>query len=299
MSQFFSRLILGLSNEQRFFLVLISTFLLPILISLAFASSYLVPSLLSILLFAALAISWRLWQPAITANRVRLYSLAVAMAVALASLAGRAWLQQITETILIPLANATFGTSLTSNQYTEWAFVPVLLFVLSVILVVNWFARDTTAMGTHSEPLATDFPERNYRDRLRLLCEELGDHISRVNSETNWSHRQFVALDAEVEILRGEHKRRRIMDLFAGLKINRRARLFLILGDPGGGKSVALRKLAQTLLSEVDRTGRLPIYVNLKEWPARHRWGQSNPPTIEHLREFILNNLKARLSLNS
>lgn len=289
----------GMTNEQRFFLVLLTIFLLAIISSVLITDSYLAPSFFAVLLLVVLGISWRLWQPSVTPNRIRLYSLMVAMAVALTALVGRGWLQQIVDTVLIPLMNAKLGIALQAGAYSEWTFVPILVFVFAVILVVNWFTRDATAMGTHSAPLAAEFPERNYRDRLRLLCEELGDHLSRVNSETNWSHWHFVPLDAEVEILQGEAKRRRIMDLFAGLKANSHARLFLILGDPGAGKSVALRKLAQSLLAEVGRTGKLPVYVNLKEWSVRQRWEKENPPTLEQLREFVLNNLKSRLSLNS
>jgi hypothetical protein len=45
-----------------------------------------------------------------------------------------------------------------------------------------------------------------------------------------------------------------------------RAKGFLVLGDPGSGKSVAMRHLARQMLREVSKTGVLPIYVNLKEW---------------------------------
>jgi hypothetical protein len=73
------------------------------------------------------------------------------------------------------------------------------------------------------------------RKRRQILCDELRDHLGRIDSETNWSHRHFVPLDAEVEVLKDDHKRRRIMDLFAGIRTNRRSLMFLVMGDPGSG----------------------------------------------------------------
>ena len=65
------------------------------------------------------------------------------------------------------------------------------------------------------------------------------------------------------------------MDLFAGIGAYPRTRLFLVIGDPGSGKSVALRKLCHDLLDRAEgkgfvnrfrRQGRIPIYVNLREF---------------------------------
>jgi len=39
-----------------------------------------------------------------------------------------------------------------------------------------------------------------------------------------------------------------------------------VLGEPGYGKSTALRKLANMLLAEVYKTNKIPIYINLKDW---------------------------------
>ena len=77
------------------------------------------------------------------------------------------------------------------------------------------------------------------------------------------------------------------------LKADRTSRVMLVLGDPGAGKSIALRKLAKELMKEVDRTGRLPVYVNLKEWGPDRQWSEEAPPTAQELRGFILQTLKA------
>jgi NACHT domain-containing protein len=71
-----------------------------------------------------------------------------------------------------------------------------------------------------------------------------------------------------------------------------------VLGDPGAGKSVAFRKLSIEMLREVPQTGRVPIYVNLREWlPREHsgtmyataqRWTEDNKPTVKDLGEFVI-----------
>lgn len=69
---------------------------------------------------------------------------------------------------------------------------------------------------------------------------------------------------------------------------------FLVLGSPGAGKSVVLRKLCQDLEQEVPRTGKIPVYINLREWHVAEKWSETNPPTVQQLRDFILENLKSR-----
>ena len=56
------------------------------------------------------------------------------------------------------------------------------------------------------------------------------------------------------------------MDLVSSIRSDKHSKFFLVFGDPGSGKSVSMRHLARLMLNEIDETGRLPIYVHLKEW---------------------------------
>lgn len=67
--------------------------------------------------------------------------------------------------------------------------------------------------------------------------------------------------------------------------------IFLILGEPGSGKSTTLRKLANDMLNEVDKTNKIPLYINLREWSISKKWSETNPPTVQHLNDFIFKNL--------
>jgi predicted NACHT family NTPase len=60
-----------------------------------------------------------------------------------------------------------------------------------------------------------------------------------------------------------------------------------VLGDPGTGKSVAMRKLARDLIAESGRSARIPIYVNLKEWRRQKSWTAEDKPTAEEFYKFL------------
>lgn len=85
------------------------------------------------------------------------------------------------------------------------------------------------------------------------------------------------------------------MDLISAMRSDKSSRVFLVLGDPGAGKSVSLRRLCKQMLAEVHKTGRVPIYINLKEWTSHHSWCEEYPPTQDDLYNFVVQNLKDRL----
>jgi hypothetical protein len=112
--------------------------------------------------------------------------------------------------------------------------------------------------------------------------------------ERQWSAEIFIPLDAEVEVRSGSSRTKKLTDLLSAIRSERKSRTFLVLGDPGSGKSVALRKLCRELLKEVEATGKVPLYVNLREWETRDRWTEQSPPTVDQLYAFVQNNLADR-----
>ena len=146
-------------------------------------------------------------------------------------------------------------------------------------------------------PLEREVPEPNDRQLLALLREELRRDLDDLDEGSRWEHRRFVPLDAEVNVIRGDRVRRRVTDLLTAIRKFRRDRLFLVIGDPGSGKSVALRKLCRELLDRSSRANRLlPLYINLREWSPETPWSKDNPPTEQDFRAFILHNVKQRVS---
>jgi NACHT domain len=249
---------------------------------------------IGILVLALLWLTGPLWKPSEPGRtRIAIESLslisAVAFAVAgktpeakpwLTSLLGHLGFSHETAEKVLPLDHTTSAL--------------VLAFVLIAVFTINWLARDRSAMQKHPKPIDEDFPEQSYREQLKRYSEVLAGRLATLDDETKWDDYFFAPLEAEVEVSSGRQAQRRIVDLMKALKGDRASRIILVLGDPGSGKSIALRKLAKDLLKEVEKTGRLPVYVNLKEWAHGRQWTEQEPPTKEELRQFVLNTLKAQ-----
>jgi hypothetical protein len=151
-------------------------------------------------------------------------------------------------------------------------------------------------------------PERKIRDvlpsvtnieRLEILKRSLRDRLDRIDQATRWSAASYVPLEAEVQVLEGQTSKRKIVDLMRALRTERMTRIFVVLGEPGSGKSVALRKLARDLLEKSQSSDRIPIYLNLKEWKSDRTWTLDNPPTERDFHDFVLRNLQDDLDYNS
>src|SRR5206468_10467332 len=136
-----------------------------------------------------------------------------------------------------------------------------------------------------------------YTELLIQISKQLQYDLTRINNESNWSPEIYVSLDSEVEVRTGATKKRRITDLLSAIRSDSDSKIFLVLGDPGSGKSVALRKLCHDMHNEVKKTGKLPLYINLREWHPETKWTPENPPTDEQLYDFVLRNLKSRLDV--
>jgi hypothetical protein len=186
-------------------------------------------------------------------------------------------------------------SSIYTTQYVVFAFA-FIAFLASL-----WWARDDTAMGVHPLPIERANPGREFTERITTFCSRLKVNLDKLDEETNWSDALFVPLEAEVEVRSAHRRNRRIAPLIPALKENFEHRFLLVLGDPGSGKSVALRKLSRDLLDETSETGRIPVYINLRDWDTPRNWHIENPPQVHevevNLRDWIFLNLKNRLDI--
>jgi hypothetical protein len=248
---------------------------------------------IGVLVLLILWLTRSIWQAPESGNtRVRLNSLTVISGVALA-IVGRTPTAKtlIGAHVLRPLGlqPTTIEQAPSSDRVIS---AVVLAFVLIGLFIVNWLTRDKSAMRKHPKPFDEEFPEQTYREQLQRFADILSNRLSTLDDETKWDDYFFAPLEAEVEIISGRHSRKKIVNLMSALKSDRTSRIILVLGDPGAGKSIALRKLAKELLLEVERTGRVPVYLNLKEWGAERSWSEHDPPTGAELRTFILGALR-------
>lgn len=167
----------------------------------------------------------------------------------------------------------------TSLLVTYWLLVAVIY--LSGRLV-KWFKT------TEKKP---EFREKNYSEKCAAFCQTLRQRIERINRETDWNESTFTPLDAEIEACFNKKRKKKFDDLLKCLKAYRRRNtVFLVLGDPGAGKSVAMRKLCLDLLDDSKNTGLVPVYIDLKKW--NEPWNMNHLPTKSDLLKFILFILK-------
>jgi hypothetical protein len=141
------------------------------------------------------------------------------------------------------------------------------------------------------------YKSKDFQYQLLNFVNHLKQKIFSLNEEANWSSQYFVPLEAEIELRRKFLKKKKITNLLRVIKANNSYNTFLILGDPGSGKSVALRKLCENLLYKVSKTNKIPLYVNLKEWYIKSEWSKNNPPTSKQLKKFILSQFKGNNDL--
>ncbi len=249
---------------------------------------------IGILILVVLWLTKPVWKPPESSNiQIALSSLAVISGTALAIL-GRTPEGKPVLKFLLGLLNLQASSSEQSSPADHWISALVVAFTLTGVFIVNWSFRDRSAMRKHPKPLDKEFPQQDYRQQLKRFSEILLSRLNTLDEETKWDDYFFAPLDAEVEILSGRRSKRRVMDLMRALREDRTSRIILILGDPGAGKSIALRRLAKELLREIHNTGRVPVYVNLKEWTTNRSWTADAPPTIQEFRGFILQTLKAQ-----
>lgn len=164
-----------------------------------------------------------------------------------------------------------------SSTVGKW----VLGFIAAVILLwlVSFLVGQIIEIwGSKIVPIFYKRDEKRRNLRRQRFAEHIESEMRAINRQENWSDYRFAELEAEVEaegarrawlpFLRvGQGELRREKSLSAALRRSRE-RLILLEGEPGSGKSVALRHvtthLAQKGMRARSNRAVIPIYVNLK-----------------------------------
>ncbi len=153
-------------------------------------------------------------------------------------------------------------------------------------------------------PLFYDKAEKQRCLRRKYFAEHIESEIVKLGRQEEWKDYRFTELEAEVEaegyrkrysfvpfLRRTTNTSRREKSLSKALASSQE-RLILVEGEPGSGKSIALRHVAQALASKAKITqstkSTIPIYVNLKEL-ERQPGEQVDRNLIE---SFVLKSLK-------
>ncbi len=153
------------------------------------------------------------------------------------------------------------------------------------------------------KPFFYNSDEKKRSEDRRRFARHVGREIERLNDLEVWSDYRFAELEAEVEV-EGRHRRwawlpglnlsheglRHEKSLSRALRLSQE-RLILLEGDPGSGKSVALRHIALELAGRAQRSrstrNLVPLYINLKQLKRR----RSLPIDRNLIEEYVLQTL--------
>ncbi len=172
----------------------------------------------------------------------------------------------------------------------DYSVSPItLLFLLMLVTIVFRYTMSESVIEKPEKKITDLIEGPTIKQKWESICESLAAQIRDIDTATNWSHEYYTPLDAEVEMKTSTGTRKVVKDLLEAIKESD-DRLFLLIGDPGAGKSVALRKLCLDILKESVKREYIPIYVNLKEWTTKSDWSKT-PPTWQDLEAFVKQSL--------
>ncbi|MBK8193341.1 MAG: NACHT domain-containing protein [Lewinellaceae bacterium] len=270
----------NLSGIQKLLLYLIIIFGSILVLSLV-SDNTIGTIIASILIAIILLIAKPLWLT-YSDNRVRVFSLYVVLAVALSFHFWQPYIDVLTAKVL-----GHFFPELDLSNSPLYDNSPglVLGFVLIAVWIVNNSMQQNRILSSVKEPLEADFPNIPIKEKLKNIAGAVSTSIDIIDNKSNWSSGHFTPLEAEVELIREKGgKERKIVNVLEGIKSSR-DQTILLLGEPGSGKSVTLRKLCKEIALESEKTGRIPLYINLKEWKTN--WSADDHPYTQHLFQFI------------
>lgn len=140
--------------------------------------------------------------------------------------------------------------------------------------------------------------------RRSQFCSVLEADLTSIAKAESWNDQYFTDLEAEVETEGGYYTsplNRFLGKVSTGLRKEKSLinaisssseRAIQLTGEPGSGKSVALRHLASQLAVRAKKSKAsdvlVPLYINLREIAAP----SSSPITADIIRDFILDNIR-------
>jgi hypothetical protein len=177
------------------------------------------------------------------------------------------------------------------------ALAALLSLVRPMVPGLKWLARNIRWLCQRPR----GGPARRRRTRRRF-AEHLANELRQLALQEEWRDDKYAELEAEVEIEQAQRWLRlpwrstarrfeleRVPSLSKALQRSRERRV-LLEGEPGAGKSVALRHVAWLLARRAathgDENTVVPIYVNLKDF----RSGGAEV-TAQHIHDFVIESL--------
>lgn len=180
----------------------------------------------------------------------------------------------------------------------------VALFLITIHGLLVLVSKIRTVWMEQFWPLLYSRDQRAHAVQRQRFADYIYNEIRRLNVQEEWRDHRFAELEAEIEA-EGDKKsgglaslvpfRRRTLrrerSLSRALE-KTQEHLIILEGDPGAGKSVALRhvafRIAHRATNSRSTESLIPVYVNLKEL---HRRGKQ-PVDRGLIQDFVLESLK-------
>ena len=222
----------------------------------------------------------------------------------------------------------------------KWIIAPILILILFIIIIEIF--RIIANYGKNAiKAIKTRFYNRETMQFIEIrknFVDHLSYEVRRLNREADWNDFHYTELEAEVEVdpsldldmhpsknpIVWIHSLcqivRKSIEISPSLKIqpdliqaimSSKSRSFLVIGDPGSGKTVSLRHLflemAKISVSSKDKAAVVPIYLNLKHLDVKqdevdadriHNWviGQLRADQDRTIQEFLDKNFEQMLT---
>ncbi|SFG30207.1 NACHT domain-containing protein [Duganella sp. CF458] len=211
---------------------------------------------------------------------------------------------------LVEFVLANFEWSHGWNAVAAWGIL-ALSILITIFLIIKGLRRSLELLLAFSEEvkknppafLATLEQQRKVRRRSQF-CAVLDSDLAHIAKSENWNDQYFTDLEAEVETEGGYYstkmrrilKRksfgiRRVSSLMAALE-STAEKTVLLVGEPGSGKSVALRHLAKQLATKGKHSKRanemVPLYLNLRELEVAA--GEEIDANL--IKKFVIDNIR-------
>ncbi|MEM7034673.1 MAG: hypothetical protein AAF629_34355, partial [Chloroflexota bacterium] len=196
-----------------------------------------------------------------------------------------------------------------------WLSIFLLIALAVIWLFLLLSSKIKEQWVTHFVPIFYKPENKRRTIRRRRFADHIESEIRRLNNLEAWSDYRFAELEAEVEA-EGQRRTfgqipfldksrgglRREKSLSKALEKSAE-RLILLEGDPGSGKSVALRYVTQLMAKRAMKARNInsviPIYINLKELD-RIRFDETNivRGTFSNLTRTLKNGETKPINLN-
>lgn len=201
---------------------------------------------------------------------------------------------------------------LVANITNPLGWVAAIVLLLGVLILLMWAAKKIIDLYLGLLASLSKLELRFFLSettkavlrRRRNFCSALQGDLVILSKIENWNDQFFTDLDAEVEAegkffasaldrLRRQPSNglRRVPSLMRAITTSSE-QFLLLVGEPGSGKSVALRHLAAELVRSTSMskkmTAAVPLYINLKELPPPESGGF----TAEYIKGFVLDNMR-------